>query len=406
MPTGVKLEKKVVESGKPDKYTYYAGNYVYEDSFLKFFNHPEGYVETTLITDKNGQHYSFGYVYQYKDHLGNIRLSYRNIAGSLKILEENNYYPFGLEHKGYNKDNILSTNPAQKIKYNGKELQDELGLNQYDFGARFYDPAVGRWFTPDAFAEKYLSTGPYNYALDNPIIYIDPDGNQVELCCNWEKIIDAFNISIGGSVGVGLKAKVTKHFSAGLGATIVDADYSISDDILKLKFLGLNGNLTIGKNILNVKGNVAASTLEIENFNNLFDGNLPDFKSFTFLGAEGKAKIYKAVDAKGKAWVIKKDANGNWEVLGSDGTISADGVFEKSDIAAEFKLGVKLKFGVDLGKLLEGILDSDTESEEGSDTSSSEDSEAKSAAFNTLISNLGSLQVGTYVWDGENWILK
>ncbi len=47
----------------------------------------------------------------------------------------------------------------------------------------FMDPAVGRWFTPDALAEKYYSTSPYTYALNNPVIYIDPDGNAVEMCC-------------------------------------------------------------------------------------------------------------------------------------------------------------------------------------------------------------------------------
>ncbi len=400
--TGIKL-KKEVSTGTT---TEYAGNYVYENSSLKFFNHPEGYIEPK---DENNLSLGYNYVYQYKDHLGNVRLSYMdsNNNGSVtasEILEENNYYPFGLKHIGYNNGGTAFANPALKYKFGGKEYQDELDLNSYDFGARFYDPAVGKWFTPDAFAEKYLSTSPYTYALDNPIIYIDPDGNQVELCCNWEKIIDAINLSIGGSVGIGLKAKVTKHFSAGLGATVVDADYSISDDRLKLKFLGLNGNLTVGKNFINAKGSVFVSTLEVENFNNLFDGNLPDFKSFTFLGAEGKAKIYKAVDAKGKAWVIKRDSNGNWTVLDSDGTISADGVFERSDIAAEFKLGVKLKFGIDLGKLWDGIMDNDSEAEE--DTSSNEDSEARSAGFTNLISNLGSLQEGTYVWDGENWVLK
>ena len=88
-----------------------------------------------------------------------------------------NYYPFGLKHKGYN--NVVSSNgnsTAQKFKYNGKEEQDELGLNVYDFGWRNYDPAVGRWFNIDLLAEKHTELSPYNYVQNSPLIRFDPDG--------------------------------------------------------------------------------------------------------------------------------------------------------------------------------------------------------------------------------------
>ena len=93
--TGVKLRK--VNSNNTT--TDYAGNFIYENGNLVQFNQPEGYVEP------NGQG-GYDYVYQYKDQVNNVRLSYSDLDGngsinpSTEILHERNYYPFGLEHKG------------------------------------------------------------------------------------------------------------------------------------------------------------------------------------------------------------------------------------------------------------------------------------------------------------------
>jgi len=115
----------------------------------------------------------------YGDHLGNIRLSYQDknndgtITASTEIVEENNYYPFGLKHKGYN---ATINGRHHKYMFGGKEQQDELGLNWYDITARNYDPALGRWMNLDPLAEKMRRHSPYNFAFDNPIFFIDPDG--------------------------------------------------------------------------------------------------------------------------------------------------------------------------------------------------------------------------------------
>jgi RHS repeat-associated protein len=158
---GVK-QRKVVNQ---NTITSYAEGFQYEGIDLKFFPTSEGYVNHS-----NG---IFEYIYQYKDHLGNNRLSYKNSPNGLVIVEENHYYPFGLQQKI---PGSVYNNSNYKYKYNGKELQDELGLNMYDYGARNYDPAIGRFMNSDPMAEKRNWLSPYNYVQNNPILKIDPDG--------------------------------------------------------------------------------------------------------------------------------------------------------------------------------------------------------------------------------------
>jgi RHS repeat-associated protein len=69
--------------------------------------------------------------------------------------------------------------PQNKYLYNGKELQDDLNLNWYDYGARMYDPQIGRWHSLDKLAEKYLAISPFVYCANNPIIFIDTDGRRL-----------------------------------------------------------------------------------------------------------------------------------------------------------------------------------------------------------------------------------
>lgn len=197
--TGVKL-KKVVTTSTTISTTEYINGFQYNNDAVQFFPHAEGYVNCKNVDDIT----YFSYVYQYTDHLGNIRMSYAYDydINELVILEENNYYPFGLKHGQYNTMIIVPLpedeippigsvtgkmkfvfvqvpNSGYQYQYNGKEWQDELGLNVYDYGARNYDPAIGRWNVMDAKGELYFGKSPYIYALNTPIQAIDPDGNVV-----------------------------------------------------------------------------------------------------------------------------------------------------------------------------------------------------------------------------------
>lgn len=179
--TGVKL-KKVVTNGSTVTTTDYLGGFQYQNNVLQFFPTTEGYVNVT-----NGN--TFNYVYNYTDHLGNVRLSYQKATdGTLQVLEENNYYPFGLKHTGYNQNTAsIKSVREYNYKYNGKELQDEFNINLYDYGARNYDPAIGRWFNIDPLAEKYASLTPYNYVNNNPNVFVDYDGKDFGLTIDHDK---------------------------------------------------------------------------------------------------------------------------------------------------------------------------------------------------------------------------
>lgn len=196
---GIKL-RKTMTSGRAStqRITDYLGGFQYTNSVLDFFPTSEGYVKNTVVNGSN----TYKYVYQYKDHLGNIRLSYTidPLDNKVKIMEENHYYPYGLKHQGYSSEQLLITpgttpgtvtpypfpvtltpviNPSDvsyMYKFNGKELQDELGLNWYDYQARNYDPAIGRWFNNDPLAENTSHFSPYTYCNNNPVIFTDPMG--------------------------------------------------------------------------------------------------------------------------------------------------------------------------------------------------------------------------------------
>jgi RHS repeat-associated protein len=101
---------------------------------------------------------------------------------SVDVVQTTSYYPFGLVMNQTN-STTSSTYRKNKYLYNGKELQDDVfagsSLNWFDYGARFYDPQIGRWLSLDPLAEKYYSLSPFSYVANNPLKFIDPDGKEI-----------------------------------------------------------------------------------------------------------------------------------------------------------------------------------------------------------------------------------
>jgi RHS repeat-associated protein len=98
------------------------------------------------------------------------------------VIQAEDYYPFGLVASSYRRENSLE----QNFLYNGKELQNDLDLNWYDYGARMYEPSIARWNGIDASSEKYVNQSPYHYAGNNPIIFVDYDGNDYGISVNHD----------------------------------------------------------------------------------------------------------------------------------------------------------------------------------------------------------------------------
>jgi RHS repeat-associated protein len=128
---------------------------IYENGAAKLWQTEAGYIS---MNDSK-------YHYYLQDHQGNNRVVVNETGATEEV---NHYYAFG---------GLFSSDESiQPFKYNGKELDTNKGLNWYDYGARQYDAALGRWFAVDPLAEKMYSWSPYAYCFNNPVKLMDVNG--------------------------------------------------------------------------------------------------------------------------------------------------------------------------------------------------------------------------------------
>jgi RHS repeat-associated protein len=183
--TGAKLRKTVFENNAAIETRDYINGKEYKGGVLDRFAHTEG----AVVRNENTV---FEHQYVIKDHLGNARITYRDGINKVDntgnttlndgtivaadMMQINHYYPFGMNMEG----NWNGLNGKNKYQYNEKELNSDFGLNWNDYGARMYDGAIGRWNGVDLLAEKYVAHTPYNYVMNNPTNFVDPNGMAVE----------------------------------------------------------------------------------------------------------------------------------------------------------------------------------------------------------------------------------
>ena len=162
---GTKFRTTHIIAGKTTT-TDYFDDAIYENGVLTTLLTELGYI--SLVDGK--------YHYYLKDHQGNNRV----VVGQNGSVEEvNHYYPFG--------GTFASTSSVQPYKYNGKELDRQGGLDWYDYGARHYDVALGRWHVVDPMAEEYYGISPHVYVANNPLKYIDLNGDSISVAELYER---------------------------------------------------------------------------------------------------------------------------------------------------------------------------------------------------------------------------
>ena len=316
---GVKQKKTVTVQNTTTTVIDYAGNYIYENSQLQFLSHIEGYLEI------NGSGYN--YIFQYRDHLGNVRLTYSdaNNDGSIdlqdEIIKESNYYAFGLEHKGYNSNISSSGNSlAQNWKFNNEELEKGLDIEIYSFKYRQYDATIGIWLSVDPLADAFFENSPYNYNFNNPIYFIDPDGRapKTPTITNIFLIINANGTQKLAALNNILNNGTNENWRIQFSENVEDGLSKVEEHVgeEKIDNLVLRTHGSKGKVFLNhtetgdggIAGDVSdlVEARSVNDFSN--NADLPNFEEF-FVQNYGQEKFDNFAALKGIGDLIRDNGN-------------------------------------------------------------------------------------------------
>ena len=180
------------------------------------------------------------------DHLGSVRVV-ANTSGTAE--EYDHYYPLGGPIAQYS-----SSTSLQPLKFQGKEWGADKGLNLYDFGARRYDPATGRWVSQDPLAEKDYFVSPYCFCHSNSLIRIDPNG-----LVDWKLFRTGVYTTVGGvasTVGGGFLAGASGGIAAGVAAFLISDGVLAIGSGISLMTIGLIDDPQLVENVQGLPTNI------------------------------------------------------------------------------------------------------------------------------------------------------
>ena len=196
LPDGTKRGRTVLGKDRSLSRTEYRGNLVCADDSLKYILFDGGLIAMDGASPE--------YLFFLRDHLGSVRVVARPDG---KVVQVNHYYPYGMAFAGGGMSGNAGAHPveggvsvaggsleiggetggmelarpgaSQPYRFLGNELYTDSHLGLYDFSARMYDPALGRFLSVDPMAEGYRHLSPYAYCAGNPVVYVDKDGQVI-----------------------------------------------------------------------------------------------------------------------------------------------------------------------------------------------------------------------------------
>ena len=197
LPDGTKRGRTVLGKDRSLSRTEYRGNLVCADDTLKYILFDGGLIAMDGSSPE--------YLFFLRDHLGSVRVVARPDG---KAVQVNHYYPYGMAFAGGRMSGNAEAHPvtgeggnvidgdleigggtggmelarpgaSQPYRFLGNELYTSNSLGLYDFSARMYDPALGRFLSVDPMAEGYRHLSPYAYCAGNPAVYVDKDGQVI-----------------------------------------------------------------------------------------------------------------------------------------------------------------------------------------------------------------------------------